>query len=461
MRQNGNQTYPGTIPDKLQPHNLEAEEAYIGSILIDPDTLIHTAGLNIEPGDCFIERNGWILAAAKHLLKNKAPVDIVSLSDELTRRKQLEAIGGTAYLSRLTNTVPSSIDGHYYGEIVKRTSVLRQLIAGAGEISRLAFSGEIDAQEAIEKSTEILLNISKQNTRQTKRSLADLGQQFLTRLDRLQDSANGLTGLPTSLTDLDHLTGGLQRGDYIVLAGRPRMGKSSLALQIMLEDARKYQAKSIIFTREMSEESLHQRMVAYESSVDLQRIRNGQIKDDEYRYIIEATERLASYPIIIDSESATPEAMRARAIVEKERHGLDLVVVDYIQRVTPPSGKKYGSKTHEIGDISAGLNRIAKDLNVPLVAISSLSRACESRNDKHPHLSDLRESGDLEYDADVAMFIYRDEVYNPDGQFPNIADIYIEKQRQGPEGEMSAYFQKHLTKFKDLEVRTEPLDWVN
>jgi replicative DNA helicase len=450
--------YPSIVPDKLQPHNVEAEEAFIGSILINPDALIYTANLKIEADDFFIHRHGWIFDAINDLVNSNAPADMVSLVDELARRGQLEGIGGPAYLTGLLNCVPSHTRAKHYAEIVKRTSVLRQLIAGAGEISRLAYRDDVDAAEAVEQSTDILLKISKHNQRETHRSNQDLGNAFLDHLERVQKSPNGITGLPTGLVDWDRLTKGFQKGDLIILAGRPGMGKSALALQVCLEAAKNHKARSLFFSREMSAESLYQRGVSYESGIDSQCLRAGQVKDDEYPAMLEAINRLTALPVLIDCGVTTTEEMRARAIIEKEKNGLDLIVVDYLQRVH--SSGKYQNRTTEIGEISGKLKDIAKDLNIPVLAISSLSRECERRNDKRPHLSDLRESGDIEYDADMVAFIYRDEVYNPDTEFPSVAEINVEKQRQGPNGTFSVYFKKRLTKFIDLEVNVQPLDWV-
>ena len=450
--------YPPIVPDKPQPYNVEAEEAYLGSILINPDSLIYTANLKVEADDFFIERHGWIWEAANDLVNKNAPADMVSLVDELTRRGQLETLGGSAYLTGLLNCVPSHTRAFHYAQIIKRTSVLRQLIAGAGEISRLAYRDDLEAAEAVEQATDILLKISKHNQRETHRSNGDLGNAFLDHLEKVQQSPNGIIGLPTGLADWDRLTKGLQKGDLIILAGRPGMGKSALALQVCLEAAKNHNARSLFFSREMSAEALYQREVSYESGIDSQRLRAGEVKDDEYPAMLDAIYRLSTLSVLIDCGATTTEEMRARAIIEKEKNGLDLIVVDYLQRIH--SSGKYQNRTTEIGEISGKLKDIAGDLNIPVLAISSLSRECEKRNDKRPHLADLRESGDIEYDADVVNFIYRDEVYNPDTEFPNVAEVNIEKQRQGPNGSFSVFFKKHLTKFVDLEVRVEPLDWV-
>jgi replicative DNA helicase len=463
MTHNNNGTghqFPATVADKLKPHNVEAEEAFLGAVLIDPDVVILTASLGLKGSDFFIERHGWIWQAAQDLWAKNAPIDLISLTDELERRGQLNEIGGSGYITGLINQTPSSSGHDYYAGIIKRTSTLRQLINAAGQISQLAYRDTLDADEAIQKATDILFEVSKQNIQERNRSMNQIADAFLDRIEQIHNSPHGITGLPTGLVELDKLLGGLQRSDLIVLAGRPGMGKSAMALQIALEAAKNYNARSLIFSREMSDESLFQRMVSYESGIDVKRLRTGQIKDEEYSAMLEATSKLASLPFVIDGDTATPEAMRARAIIEKERYGLDLVVVDYIQRVDTADGRKYQNKVAEIGAISGMLKRLAKDLNVPVLAISSLSRQCERRDNKRPLLSDLRESGDIEYDADVVMFVYRDEVYRPNTDFPNVAEIIVSKQKQGPLGVLSLYFEKQLTKFIDLETRREPVDWV-
>jgi replicative DNA helicase len=457
-RENGNGNHPGTIPDKLQPHNVEAEQAYIGSILISADSLIYTAHLKINGADFFLERHSWIWEAMNDLVNANAPADMVSINDELARRGQLTGIGGPAYLTELLNCVPSHTRAAHYAEIVKRTSVLRQLIAGAGEIARLAYRDDIGGKEAIELATDILFEISKRNVRDCNRSLGEIGNSFLDRLEQIRNTPNGITGVPTSLTDLDKLLGGFQKSDLIILAGRPGMGKSALALQSCLEAAKNHQARSLFFSREMSDSSLFQRALSYESGIDGQRLRMGQVRDDEYPAMLHASSYLAKLPVVIDCGASTVEEMRSRAIIEKEKSGLDLIIVDYLQRVN--AGVRYNNRNAEVGDISSKLKSLAVDLNLPVLAVSSLNRGCESRHDKRPHLSDLRESGDIEYDADVVIFIYRDEVYNPDTEFPNVAELSIEKQRSGPEGVISVFFKKYLTRFEDLEVQVQPLDWV-
>lgn len=455
-----NGKYPGTIPDRLQPHNTDAEQAFLGSVLIDADAIIRAASVGLVDTDFYIERHGWIWQAITDLYEQQAPVDMVSLTDELERRGQLGKIGGSAYLAELMTVTPSGIWGTHYAQIIKRTSVLRQLIGVAGHISRLAYSDDLEADEAVQQAMDLLLDVSKNNVQRKSRTLAETAQLVLDRIEQVQNSENGISGLPTGLTDLDRLTGGLQKSDLIILAGRPAMGKSALALQIALDAAKRYKARTLIFSREMSDEALFQRMIASESGIDVQRIRQGKIKADEYDTLLTTTDRLTRLPVIIDCHTSTPEALRARAILEQEKHGLDLVIVDYLQRVDPPGSRKYHNKAAEVGAVSSMLKSLAIDLNVPVLAISSLSRQCEMRADKRPMLSDLRESGDIEYDADVVIFAYRDEVYNADTDYPNVAELIISKQRQGTLGVVSAYFKKHLTKFIDLEVRVQPMDWV-
>lgn len=462
MSTNGTvKTYPAIVPDKLQPQNSEAEMAFLGCIFISQDALILSSHVNLLPSDFYIKRNHWIFEAMLSLQESNQPIDVISVSDQLEKSKKLSTVGGSAYLSQVINSTISYFHAPGYAEIIKRLSIRRQIINAAGEMSRLGFNDEIESNELVEKSTDLLAGISKRNLQRSRLTLRDLSNSFLDRLDRIHNCENGITGLPTGLMDVDKLLAGLQKADYIVLAGRPSMGKSALALQIAIDSARDYGAKSLIYAREMSEQSLHERMVAYESGVDLSKIRRGQLNPMEYDKVLKAADMVTRYNITIDSDTDTPEAMKARAILEKETNGLDLIIVDYLQRVRVGRDRRYNNKSAEIGEISGMMKDMAKVVNVPNIVISSLSRQCEMRNDKRPHLSDLRESGDIEYDADIVGFLYRDEVYNQDSEFKNMAELNIEKNRQGPLGNIMLGFKKETTSFFDVVEDRTSLDWIN
>lgn len=448
---------PGTVPDKLQPHNIEAEEAVLGSLLIDPDAIIRVATF-LTPADFFLQRHAWIYEAIRDLHDRREPADLVTLVDELERRGKLDEIGGSAFLTRLINATPTSIHVEYYARIVERTAVLRRLIEAAGEIARLAYQDTDDASYVVDRAEEIIFSVASQRIDRDLRPIRVVLDKFYDRIEYLHEHRGEVIGIPTGLADLDKLLGGLQRSDMIVMAGRPGMGKTSLALSVALQAARRYQKRVAIFSLEMSDEQLVQRLISAETGIDSQRLRLGNIRDDEWATFIQATNLLSNTQIFIDDTPAiTALELRTKARRLHAEHGLDLLIVDYLQLMHGDTRSE--NRQQEISFISRSIKALARELNIPILALSQLSRQVESRHDKRPMLSDLRESGSIEQDADVVMFIYRDEVYNPDTEFPNIAEIIVGKHRSGPTGVFSVYFKKQLAQFVDLEVRTQPLEY--
>lgn len=452
---NGKPTYPGTTPDRLQPHNFEAEEALLGSILISADALIECDDTGLTKDDFFIHKHGWIFDAMKAL---GSRCDQVTLFDELTRRGQLSEVGGPAYLTNLVTMTPTHLNALHYARIVKRESIRRGLINAAGDISRLSFdSQDDDPVNIVQAASDILLKVSSGNQVGQAKPASYFCDQFLNNLDEYRNSAYEVSGLPTGLYDLDKLLGGLRPGKLILIGGRPAMGKSSLGLQMAKVAIQKRRSSVLYFSLEMIGEELIERLVSAETGLDTDLMRGKRMSDENYDAINRATERIAGWPLEIDDRTQNIEAIRARAVSHKFKRGLDLIVIDYGQRIT--TGKNYQNRDAELGAVSAALKRLANDLQVPVVCIVSLSRNCESRHDRRPILSDLRESGNWEYDADIVIFIYRDEVYNPDTQFPSVAELIVSKHRGGKTGIMSAYFKKHLTMFVDLEIRLQRVEY--
>lgn len=450
-------TLPGTVPDKLQPHNVEAEEAVLGSLLIDPDAIIRIATF-LQPDDFFVERHGWVYEAVRDLHERREPADLVTLTDELERREQLDEVGGSAYLTGLINATPTSIHVEYYARIVERTAVLRRLIGAAGEIARLAYQDTEDAAEVVDRAEEIIFGVASRQVDRDLRPIYRVLDKFMDRIEYLREHQGEIIGIPTGLSDLDKLLGGLQRSDMVVMAGRPGMGKTSLALSIALQAARRHQKRIALFSLEMSDEQLVQRLVSAETGIDSQRIRLGDIKEDEWATFLQATNLLSNTHIFIDDTPAISALeLRTKARRLHAEHGLDLLIVDYLQLMRGDNRSE--NRQQEISFISRSIKALARELNIPILALSQLSRQVESRHDKRPMLSDLRESGSIEQDADVVLFIYRDDVYNPDTEFPNIAEIIVSKHRSGPTGIFSVYFKKNLAQFVDLEVRTQPLEY--
>jgi len=444
------------VPDKLQPHNIEAEEAVLGSLLIDPDAILQTSTF-LKETDFYLERHAWIYEAINDLHERRQPTDLVTLSDELERRNQLAEIGGGAYLTSLINATPTSIHVEYYARIVERTAVLRRLIAAAGKIAQLAYQDSEDVDTVVDRAEEIIFGVSERRIERDLRPIRQVLDAYYDRVEYLYQHQGEVIGIPTGLADLDKLLGGLQRSDVIVMAGRPGMGKTSLGLSIALQAARQHHKRVAIFSLEMSAEQLVQRLVSAETGIDSQRLRLGNIKPDEWPTFYQAIRLLAETSIYIDDTPAISALdLRAKSRRLHAEHGLDLLIVDYLQLMT--GGTRNENRQQEISFISRSIKSLARELNIPILALSQLSRQVESRADKRPMLSDLRESGSIEQDADVVLFIYRDDVYNPDTEFPNIAEIIVSKHRSGPTGIFSVYFKKHLAQFVDLQVRVQHLE---
>jgi replicative DNA helicase len=443
--------------ERLPPYNVEAESAVLGSLLIDPDAILQVAPF-LQAEDFYRETHALIYQAILDLHERREPADFVTLSDELERRGELAQVGGAAYLTALINAVPTSIHAEYYGRIVERTAILRRLLAAAGQIAGLAYEEAEDVDETIDRAETIIFGVAERRITRDLLPIRQIMGEYYERIDYLYRHRGELIGIPTGLAELDKILGGLQRSDLIVIAGRPGTGKTSLALSIALQATRRWDKRVAIFSLEMSNEQLVQRLVSAETGIDSQRLRRGEIHDDEWPRFVQATGLLSDMPIYIDDTPALSVLeIRAKTRRLYAEYGLDMVIVDYMQLMRGDGRAE--NRVQEMSNISRGLKALARELKVPLVALSQLSRAVESRHDKRPILSDLRESGSIEQDADVVVFIYRDELYNPDTETPNLADIIVAKHRSGPTGAISAYFRKELAQFLDLELRRQPLDF--
>ena len=443
----------GTDVEKLLPQNIEAECGVLGSIIIDPEAIVQVADF-LHSDDFYRDAHRTIYEVILQLYEQREPADFITISDELERRNKLEEVGGASYITSLINQVPTSGNVEYYGRIVERTSILRRLIHAAGQIAAIAYE-EGDADVALDRAEQLIFNISQRHARTDFSLLRDILSEYMNKLDQLHERRGTIVGVPTGFTDLDRLTGGLQRSDLIILAARPAIGKTSLALSLAHNSTVKYQHSVAIFSLEMSKEQLVQRLLSMDAGVDQQRLRTGWIEDDEWDRIIYAMGTLSEANIWIDdTPGITTVEMRSKARRLQAEHGIDLIIVDYLQLMQSVlgSGKRNENRVQEISEVSRNLKALARELNLPVLALAQLSRAVESRQSKVPQLSDLRESGSLEQDADIVMFIYRDDIYNPESERKNIADIIVAKHRNGPVGEVSLYFQASQTRFRDLEL---------
>jgi replicative DNA helicase len=444
-------------PNKQQPQNAEAEEAVLGSLLIDPDAILRVAPF-LQASDFYVPRHRLIFQAVLDLHERREPADLVTLTDELERRNELPAIGGPAFLTSLINVTPTSVHVEYYAHIVERTAVLRRLIAAATEIAKLAYKDTEDVEDVVDQAESLIFAVAEKRVARDLVPIRQVIDQFYDRIEYLIQHQGEIIGIPTGLVDLDKLLGGFQRSDLVIIAGRPGMGKTSLALSIALQAARKWHKRVGIFSLEMSNEQVVQRLISAETGIDSQRLRLGDIRENEWSVFVEASSLLSDIPVFIDDTPAISSMeMRTKARRLHAEHGLDMIIVDYLQLMRGEPGSD-GNRVQEISYISRSLKSLARELNIPVVALSQLSRAVESRQDKRPMLSDLRESGSIEQDADVVIFVYRDVEYNPDTEFPNLAEVRVSKHRSGPTGVVSAYFKKELAKFDNVEVRQEALE---
>lgn len=443
---------------KSIPANIEAERAVLGSLLIDQDAIIKVASF-LRPKDFFRERHTWLYEAMLSLNERHEPLDYVTLVDELERREKLDDVGGPAYITDLVNSTPSAMSVDHYASIVERTAVLRRLISAAGKIAELAYDERQDVATVVDRAEQIIFGVSESRIHRDLTPVRAIMSNVVDQIDFLARNQGTLMGVPTGFSMLDRMLGGFQKSDLIILAGRPGMGKSSFAISVAQNAAKLHDTRVAIFSLEMSNEQMVQRLLAMETGIDSHRLRLGKVYDEEWPILLEAANRLAQTSIFIDdTPAASVNEIRTKARRLFAEHGLDLVLIDYMQLMSGQSGRNE-NRQQEISYISRSLKGLARELNVPVLALSQLSRAVESRADKRPMLSDLRESGSIEQDADAVLFIYREDYYIEDTDRQNIADVIVAKHRHGATGTVSLYFRKELTQFRDLEIQHTDLDY--
>jgi len=448
-------------PARSIPANVEAERAVLGSLMIDPDAIIKIANF-LRPEDFFRERHAWLYEAMYALNERREPLDFVTLVDELERRSRLADIGGPAYLTDLIASTPTALYVDHYARIVERTAVLRRLIASAGKIAELAYDESLEVDDVVDRAEQIIFGVSESRIHRDLTPIRAIMTRVVDHIDFLSRNQDRLMGVPTGFTMLDRLLGGLQKSDLVILAARPAMGKTSFCLSIAQNAAKRHGTRVAFFSLEMSNEQLVQRLLAMETAIDSHRLRLGTVHEEEWPILLEAANMLASTSVFIDDTPAVSVTdIRTKARRLYAEHGLDLIIIDYMQLMTGQSGNsgRNENRQQEISYISRSLKSLARELNVPIIALSQLSRAVESRADKRPMLSDLRESGSIEQDADVVMFIYREDYYVEDTDRQNIADILVAKHRHGATGTVSLFFRKELTQFRDLEIQRTDLEY--
>lgn len=436
---------------RIPPQDLDAERALLGAIMIKPNAMYDIADM-VTQESFYASKHGDIFANMLALFNKGEPIDLVTLSGKLDSQKKLEHIGGRSYLSELANAAPAATNASHYAQVIKSKHIHRQLIEAADHIGELGYKEDAEVENLLEEAQSTVFQIANTSSLQKFSSIGDELKDAWKRLELLQENKEELRGIHTGFKDLDNLLAGFQKSDLIILAARPSCGKTSLALDIARQTAIKHDNPVGFFSLEMSAQQLTDRMLATEAGVDSWKLRTGRLSsDDEYERLRDAMGRMSEAPIYIDDKAErTVLQMRSIARRLKAERGLSMIVVDYLQLIIPGATRQSDSMVQQVTEISRSLKAMARELDVPVLALSQLSRAVEQRGGT-PRLSDLRDSGSIEQDADVVMFIHRDDRTREDSDRPNIADILIEKHRNGPVGRIELFFDEKKASFKTIE----------
>ena len=436
------------------PSNREAEEALIGAVLINQEVYLDIAQF-LSADDFFLVRNQWIWEAFHHLTETRQPIDLVTVTEALTNRGQLDEIGGQAYLMSLVNQAPNAFHAESYGRIIEQNAIRRRMLEAANEIARLAYHQDQSIDTVVDEAEKAIFNVSERRIKRDLVPIKEVVRDYYDRIDELASRPEDIYGVPTGLHDIDELLGGLQKSDLLIIAGRPGMGKTGFLLGTMRNAALIHKKHVAMFSMEMSNEQLLQRMIAMDTRIDTQRLRSGRLNDNEWDIFTQALETYDKATIFLDDTPAiTPLALRTKCRRLHLEFGLDLVIVDYLQLMS--GDIRTDNRVQEVSNISRNLKVLARELDVPVLAAAQLSRAVEHRPDKRPQLSDLRESGSLEQDADIVMFIHRDPM-SDDQTTRNKAEMIVAKHRNGPtHNGIGMVFIEELAKFENAARSPEP-----
>lgn len=438
---------------RVPPHNLEAEMSVLGSLMLDKDAIIKVADL-LKVGDFYKDANNTIYEVILALYEEREPIDVLSISNKLEENKQLETVGGSSYVASLVSTVPSASHVVHYAKVVQKKALLRRLINAASEIVEAGYQEGEDIEKILDEAEQKLFAVSQKYIKQDFVPIRSILEAAFNRIDELHREGDKFRGIPTGFVDLDNILAGLQKSDLVILAARPSVGKTSFALDLARHAAVREKVPVGMFSLEMSSDQLVDRMLAAEARVDLWRLRTGRLKSEgennDFQRIGEAMGVLSEAPVFIDdTASANIMEMRTMARRLQAEHKLGLIIIDYLQLM---EGRGKGdNRVQEISEISRGLKNLARELNIPIIALSQLSRAVEARSPQIPKLSDLRESGSIEQDADVVLFLYREDREKPDTPNKGIVKVIIAKHRNGPVGEVNCFFEEASASFKSLE----------
>ena len=432
---------------RIPPHSVESEQSILGSILLDKDAII-TVSETIRPSDFYKEAHKIIYECMLKLSNKNEPIDLITLTEELKKQGHLDDVGGISYITSLSTIVPTTSNVKYYADIVKEKSVLRQLIKASNDIINLGYENSVKVEEVLERAEKRIFDISQEKASDDFKSINEVLVDAYDMIEKLYTNKSDVTGITTGFKDLNKKINGLQRTDLILIAARPAMGKTAFSLNLVQNAALKGDASVAVFSLEMSKDQLVQRMLAAQSHVELKKIKTGTLDENDWTRIIDAMAVLSSASIHIDDTPGIKiSELRSKCRKLKIEKGLDLILIDYLQLMEGEGNNE--SRQQEIAKISRSLKIIAKELNCPVVALSQLSRAPEQRADHRPMLSDLRESGSIEQDADIVMFLYRDEYYHPDSESKNIGEVLIAKNRHGETGSVELVWLGEVQKFAD------------
>ena len=439
---------------KIPPQNIDAEKSLLGAILIDQEVLIDVVEI-VKATDFYDKRHGKIFAGMVRLYQNHEGVDLITVTDELKKNGHLDEIGGSTYLAELTNHVPTAAHASSYAEIVSQAAVRRRLIKASADINSLAFDENLTVPQLLGQSEAELFSVSDSSLKQDLTSISDILDTSFDRINDLYVNKGVLRGVKTGYRDLDNMTAGLQRSDLIILAARPAMGKTTLVTNLAYNVATIEKKTVLFFSLEMSKEQLIDRMLADAAGVDSWNIRTGNLTEEDFAKLAEASGEMAEAPIFIDdTPGVSVLEMRTKARRAAHDGELGLIIIDYLQLMQGSgSAQANGNRVQEVSEISRGLKLLARELNVPVIALSQLSRSVESRSPQIPQLADLRESGSIEQDADIVMFIYREAYYNPETERENITDLILAKHRHGPTGTVELYFHPERLRFMSLDKK--------
>ena len=444
--------------DRTPPSNLEAEQAVLGAIFLEPNSLV-TASEILQPEDFYRAAHQRIYSVMLDLAERGEPVDVITLTAELRDRRQLEEVGGLTYLTELSSSAPTAANIDFYSKIVEEKSILRRLIRTATQIVSDGYQREDEVEAILDDAEKTILEVSQKKRSSAFKSIKDVLVETYDNIELLNNRKGDVTGIPTGFSELDRMTAGFQRNDLIIVAARPSVGKTAFALNIAQNVAIKTDENVAIFSLEMGAQQLVMRMLCAEGNIDAQRLRTGKLEETDWQKLTMAMGSLSNAGIYIDDTPGVRiNEIRAKCRRLQQERGLGMILIDYLQLIQGNSSKGSENRQQEVSEISRTLKAIARELQVPVIALSQLSRGVESRQDKRPMMSDIRESGSIEQDADIVAFLYRDDYYDKESEKQNIIEIIIAKQRNGPVGTVELAFVKEYNKFVNLDRRHDERD---